>query len=95
MLLEKKDYSILGLITNHFRRIIFCGLSDYTNEELADMLKVKPFAVLKARNQSKLYSKIQLKKILELLEELDFMIKSGKMQYENAIYYLVFNILYI
>ena len=57
------------------------------------MFDVKPFAILKARNQSKYFSKVQLKNILSLLEEVDFMIKSGQMQAENALYYLTFKIL--
>lgn len=92
-LLEKKESALLSLITNHFRRVAFCSLSDYSNEELAEMFDVKPFAILKARNQCKYFSKIQLKNILSLLEEVDFMIKSGQMQAENAVYYLTFKIL--
>lgn len=92
-MLEKKESALLSLVTNHFRRVAFCSLSDYSNEELAEMFDVKPFAILKARNQSKYFSKVQLKNILSLLEEVDFMIKSGQMQAENALYYLTFKIL--
>lgn len=93
LMLKNKEMGILPLISNHFRRIIFAGLSDYSNEELADMFKVKPYAIQKARNQSNFFTKMQLKNILNLLDEVDFMIKSGKMQNENAIYYLIFKIL--
>lgn len=94
LMLEKKETSLVSLISNHFRRVAFCSLSDYSNDELAEMFEVKPFAILKARNQSKFFSKVQLKNILALLEEVDFMVKSGKMQAENAIYYLVLKILH-
>ena len=93
LMLEKKETALVSLISNHFRRVAFCSLSDYSNDELAGMFDVKPYAVLKARNQSKFFSKVQLKNILALLEEVDFMIKSGKMQSDNAIYYLVLKIL--
>ncbi len=92
-LIEKKESALLSLITNHFRRVAFCSLSDYSNEELAEMFDVKPFAILKARNQCKYFSKVQLKNILSLLEEVDYLIKSGGMQAENALYYLTFKIL--
>lgn len=93
LMLEKKETALVSLISNHFRRVAFCSLSDYSNDELAEMFEVKPFAILKARNQSKFFSKVQLKNILALLEEVDFMIKSGKMQAENATYFLVLKIL--
>lgn len=93
-LLQNNSYSLLSLIINHFRRIAFTSLSDYSNDDLAKMFNVKPYAILKARNQSKYFSKIQLKNILEFLQQADSMTKSGKMQAENAIYYLVFKILY-
>ena len=93
-LLENKNANVLSLITNHFRRVAFTSLSEYTNDQLAEMFDVKPYAILKARNQSRFFSKIQLKNILETLENVDYMIKSGEMQSENAIYYLIFKILY-
>ena len=93
LMLKNKDVGILALISNHFRRIVFAGISNYSNEELADMFKVKPYAIQKARIQSGFFTKIQLKNILNLLDDVDFMIKSGKMQNENALYYLIFKIL--
>lgn len=93
LLLQKKENALLPLIINHFRRVAFCSLSDFTNEQLAEMFNVKPFAITKARNQSKYFSKIQLKNILNYLEEADYMTKSGIMQAENALYYLTFKIL--
>ena len=93
LMLKNNDAGIFALISNHFRRIIFSSLSDYSDGELAEMFKVKPFAITKARKQSAVFTKIQLKNILNLLDEIDFMIKSGKMQNENALYYLIFKIL--
>ena len=93
--LMEKDNSILSLITNHFRRLFFIAVSDSDNKELASLLGVKEYAVVKAREQIKNFSKMQLKKIYALLEQVDFAIKSGQMQAQNALYYLVFSILYI
>ncbi len=90
-----KDAGTLSLITNHFRRLFFISISDLDNAHLAPLLGVKEFAVSKQRSQVKNFSKMQLKKIYALLEEIDYKIKSGAMLSENALYLLVFSILYI
>ena len=93
--LMEKEQGVLTLISNHFRRMFFISISDMTNSELANYLGVKEYAIVKARGQIKEFSKNQLRKINKLLEEIDYSIKSGNMQAVNALYYLVFNILYI
>lgn len=90
-----KEQGILGLITNHFRRLFFIAISDLDDSSLASLLGVKEFAIKKQRGQVKNFSKMQLKKIYALLEEVDYNIKSGAMLQENALYYLVLSILYI
>lgn len=94
--LEKKEpiQTLFGLIANHFRRVAHVSISGMHESELAPLLGVKEYAIVKAKEQAKYYSKIQLKNILKLLEDIDSMIKSGKMTAENAIFYLVFQILY-
>ncbi len=92
----EKDPSTLGLITNHFRRLFFIAISaDMSNGELASLLGVKEYAILKQREQVGNFSKMQLKKIYSLLEEVDYKIKSGQMLSLTALYYLVFSIAYI
>ncbi len=92
----EKDIATLSLITNHFRRLFFIAISsDTENNELASLLGVKEYAIVKARGQLKNFSKLQLKKIYALLEKVDYFIKSGQMQNLNALYFLVFSILYI
>lgn len=91
----KKEQGLLGLITNHFRRLFYIGISDLPDKELALQLGVKEYAVTKQKQQVKNFSKMQLKKIFALLEKVDFMIKSGEMLSENALQYLVLSILYI
>lgn len=93
--LMEKEQGVLSLISNHFRRLFFISISDMTNAELSNYLGVKEYAIIKARGQIKEFSKNQLRKINKLLEEVDYSIKSGAMQATNALYYLVFNILYI
>lgn len=91
----KKEQGLLGLITNHFRRLFYISISDLPDRELATQLGVKEFAITKQKQQAKNFSKMQLKKIFALLEKIDFMIKSGEMLSENALQYLVLSILYI
>ena len=94
--LSKKEpiQVLFSLISNHFRRLAHCAISPLPNSELAEFFGVKEYAITKAKEQAKYFSKAQLRNILSILKEVDFMIKSGKMNAENAIYYLVFKILY-
>lgn len=97
-ILEKmiKEQGVLALITNHFRRLFFISIStDMTDNALSSALGVKEYAIRKQREQVKNFSRMQLKKIYSLLEEVDFKIKSGAMLSENALNYLVLSILYI
>lgn len=92
--LMPKDTKTFSLVLNHFRRLFFVAVSDGTDKELADLLGVKEYAVVVSRRLSKNFSKLQLKNIYEMLNDVDFYIKNGQMQVENALYYLVFGILY-
>ena len=91
----KKETGILGLITNHFRRLFFISISGLNDKELSHLLNVKEYAITKQRSQIKNFSKMQLKKIYALLEEVDYGIKSGAFLQETALNYLVLSILYI
>lgn len=95
LLKQKEDVqTLLGLISSHYRRIIFSSFSSQLSPlQLADLFGVKEFAISKARTLSKAYSQKQLKAILELLVDVDFAIKSGKMQGETALYFLISSIL--
>ncbi len=92
--LMDKDAKTFALILNHFRRLFFVAISDQDDQTLSELLSVKPFAITKARSLAKNFSKLQLKNIYEMLNDVDFFIKNGQMQVENALYYLIFGILY-
>ena len=92
--LMDKDTKTFSLIANHFRRLFFVSISKESDADLSKLLGVKEFAVVKARKLAKNFSKIQLKNIYELLDDVDLYIKNGQMQIENALYYLIFGILY-
>lgn len=90
--LMDKDSKTFNLILNHFRRLFFVAISK--DEDLSKLLNVKEYAIVKAKELSRNFSKIQLKNIYSLLDDVDFYIKNGQMQIENALYYLIFGILY-
>ncbi len=92
--LMEKDTKTFNLVLNHFRRLFFASVSDLSDKELADLLGVKEFAITKARTLAKNFTKLQLKNIYEMLNDVDFYIKNGQMQVENALFYLIFGILY-
>ncbi len=92
----EKEVGTLSLISNHFRRLFFIAISsDATNASLANLLGVKEYAIAKQRQQLGNFSKMQLKKIYSLLEEVDYMVKSGQMLIGNALYFLAFSILFV
>ena len=70
------------------------AVAEGTEKELADLLGVKEYAIIVAKRLSKNFSKLQLKNIYEMTSDVDFYIKNGQMQVENALFYLVFGILY-
>ena len=92
--LMDKDTKTFNLVLNHFRRMFFASISDLEERELAELLGVKEYAIKKAKELSRNFSKLQLKNIYEMLGDVDFYIKNGQMQVENALYYLIFGILY-
>ncbi|MDD4815918.1 MAG: DNA polymerase III subunit delta [Clostridia bacterium] len=95
-MLETMEFSVvLGLISSHFRRMLFSVLSDDTTANIANFLGVKEFAIIKAKQQAKNLKPLQLIKINELILEVDYKIKDGKMASENAMYFLVFGIVEI
>lgn len=93
-MLETKEFGfVLGLISSHFRRMLYGVMSGGTSQEIADKLGVKEFAITKVRQQAKNLKMIQLVKINELILAVDFQIKEGKLIGKNAAYYLIFAIL--
>ena len=83
---------ILGLISNHFRRVFFAKINKGTNAELAQNLGCKEYAIVKAKGDSAKFTAKQLKDIQALILEADYNIKSGAMTQENALYYILMKI---
>lgn len=94
-LLENKSTtsSVLAVIYKHFRRLFHASISSSDNVTLANELEVKEYAVIKARQQAKLFGVKKLKDINELIVEIDFKSKTGKMDAVKGLNYLLLTIL--
>ena len=91
---KENEKNLFPLIYNHFRRLLHVSLnSASSNQEISKLLKVKEYAITVASRQSKLFSQKILKKINDLCLQLDFDVKSGEMNYDNALNYLILQIL--
>ena len=86
---KKVAPSVLPLIQSAFRRMFFSAITPKTNAEIATELGVKEFAVKKAKDSAKMFTKIELKQIVDICNDLDYKIKSSQIDYKNAVYYLV------
>ena len=86
---------ILSLIYSNFRRMFHIVLSDKTDAEIAKNLGVQEFAIKTVRTRAKKLKPLQIIKINELILEIDYNIKIGKMGAENAMYYLAFKMVEI
>lgn len=95
-MLESLEFPvILGLISSHFRRMLYSVISEGSEEEIATKLGVKSFAVKRAKTLAKNLSSKQIVDICNLILEIDYGIKSGKMNIENSLYFMVFSIINI
>ena len=95
LLLNESPIKILGLISGHFRRMMFAKINKEGDASLANALGCREYAITKAKQQAMAFTAMQLKKIEALILECDYIIKSGQMSQENAIYYLVLAIVNI
>ena len=84
---------LLGLIYGHFRRLLYVSITNGTRDQFAEMLGVQPFAITKAMEQAKFFTKKQLKDIVDACMSLDYDTKLSKISVENAVEYLVLKIL--
>lgn len=89
----KDEQMILPLIASHFRRLFMVATSTESLEDKARLLGVKEYAVKKAQEQSKLFTKKQLLEIMTTLNESEFKIKSGSALLADTLNYLVLLIL--
>lgn len=94
---KKDEFRTLpAIIFSHFRRLFMVALNQDKNRmELSKLLGVKEYAVKMSMQQVGLFSKSQLKKINELLSQVDFDLKQSNMSIDNAVGLIVLKILNI
>lgn len=94
MMSDKKSApSVFAMIQNYFRRMFLSSISAGTNSQIASLLGVKEYAIKKAKEVASLFSKSNLKAIVDQCAELDIKIKTSQINYNSAVNYLVLFIL--
>ena len=89
-------FSLLTPLYNNYRRALFVSINkDKTDDEIASLMGIKPYAVKMVRNQVRFYTPKKLKSIVDLLYNADRNIKMGKIKEDVAIKTIVLNILKI
>ncbi|MBO4323321.1 MAG: DNA polymerase III subunit delta [Clostridia bacterium] len=78
---------------NHFRRLLYAAIGGGTPAEMAKYLKVKEYAMKKAKEQSARFSTKRLKAIVDKLGEYDLSFKSGAVSQNAAMWNGILNVL--
>ncbi|SFL65821.1 DNA polymerase III subunit delta [Salibacterium qingdaonense] len=79
---NEEPIKILTLLARQFRMILHVSQlkkTGYSRQKMASRLKVHPYAVKVAEEQSRTYAEPRLKEVLQKLAEADERIKTGKM----------------
>ncbi len=79
---------LLALLARQFRLLLHVKAwapRGYTQQQLAGMLKVHPFAVKKAMEQARHFDEAALRRLLNVLAEEDYRMKSGQVDKQVAI----------
>ncbi len=84
---------VITSIYNYLRRLLHVKISDKPRAELAKMLDVKDFALTKLTEQVKMFSARSIKKAIDYISTSDFLIKSGGMEANNAMWNILFGIM--
>lgn len=84
---------ILASITSQYRRMFFASISKLSDEELASQLGVKPYSIKVARSSASAYSQLELKRIMENLQNTEYLCKSGRSDMEEGLYNAVCSLL--
>ena len=84
---------ILVSVYNYFRRLLHASISGKTAGELAVVFGVKEFAAKKTIEQASMFKKRSLKNAVDMLTELDYKIKSGKIDALDGLWLSIFKIM--
>ncbi len=79
----EKPATLLAILSNQFRRMLLCAITDCDDKQMADMLGIKEYAVQKTR-AIKGYSRAKLRSANAMLTEYEYKFKSGVLTDEAA-----------
>ena len=83
---EKNPVGFIQYLYTTFRKLLLVSLSvSESDETLADVFKCKPYAIKFLRTQAKKFTPKQLKNITNSLASLEYDIKNGKANVDNAV----------
>ncbi|MBR1868367.1 MAG: DNA polymerase III subunit delta [Clostridia bacterium] len=80
---------------NYFRRLLYVSVTttSMSVSEIAKNLKVKEYAVKKAKIQAASFSPKRIKEITDKLASLDVMFKSGRLEQQDAVWNAIMSVL--
>ncbi|WP_400164118.1 DNA polymerase III subunit delta [Brevibacillus sp. TJ4] len=84
----EEPLKLLALMARQFRMLLHIrqwAPRGYSQQQLAGMLKIHPYAVKKGTEQARHFSEDSLKRLLGILAEEDFRIKSGQVDKQLAL----------
>ena len=79
----EKPAVLLAILSNQFRRMLYCSITPLDNKQMAELLGIKEFAVAKTRNV-KGYGQAKLKAYVSMITDYEFKFKSGVLSDETA-----------
>lgn len=84
----EEPIKLLALLARQFRMLVHVkqlGPRGYSQQQMAGMLKMHPYAIKKAMEQARHFSEDSLQKLLGILAEEDFRMKSGQVDKRLAL----------
>ena len=94
MLSKGESYQrLLVSVQKFFSRLLHISISDKKNSELASLLGIKEYAVIKAREQAKMFKVKSLKKAVDMFADCDYKTKTGELSETSAFFMCLFKIL--
>lgn len=90
LITQNEQKNLITIMYNYFRRLFYSVVSNgSTNDEVANSLQVKPYAIQIAKEQAKVFGASNLLKIIKELEEIDERIKNTFSNLDNELYAFV------
>ncbi len=84
---------ILVSVYNYFRKLLLVAITDKPISEIASMLGANEYGVRKTKEQASMFKIRALKSAVDLLTDLDYKIKRGKIEANDAMWISLFRIM--